>query len=246
MRYQDAQQEIYRAQDVLRTVDQQLHKAENEAAEARAQARRLGQEIMLKTAMEEGRQAGLREGLKRGRELALQDAQIMEQYDELDEEEGYDSGGRLDDNAYRPRSRFITSAEDVQTPVSPEVAQPPLAPVPAVSDPPPDRPRSVRNPSPSIGHLRLDIPPDGYIPALGADHIIRIPPPHEFSRPPPTPERTPVLRLSRVLERDQSGSASGMLSPLSARSEARTIPNSAHNLRRQASWVCASMAQHFI
>lgn len=187
---QHAQQEVFRAQDTLNDVDKQRYDAEREAAQARTMARKLNQTMMVQAAMEEGRRVGLREGLERGRNLGLQEAQIMADFGD---EERYDENDYLDDVEYRPRSLFIGPSEDIQPTRSPPPAPPPDSiPVlpPQVVQPVPDkRPRSVRNSSPSAPHTHVSIPPEGYIPALGADHVIRIPPPHELSRPPPTPER---------------------------------------------------------
>ncbi|KAF8162571.1 hypothetical protein B0H34DRAFT_284908 [Crassisporium funariophilum] len=45
----------------------------------------------------------------------------------------------------------------------------------------PIRPVSVRNRSPSVSHRSIVLPPDGYIPMLGSDSMISLPPPHELS-----------------------------------------------------------------
>ncbi|KAF8070372.1 hypothetical protein FPV67DRAFT_1016361 [Lyophyllum atratum] len=188
---QHAQQEIFRAQDVLNDVDRQRHEAEREAARARTTARKLNQTMMVQAAIEEGRRIGLREGLERGRNLGLQEAQLTA---EIDEEEYDDENDYFDDVKHRPRSLFIGS-----NPI-------PIPPPEAVQPTPDNRPRSFRNPSPSVHHTHVSIPPDGYIPALDADHFIRIPPPHELSRPPPTPERvsSPPLPHSLAARRAPS------------------------------------------
>ncbi|OJT12569.1 hypothetical protein TRAPUB_10893 [Trametes pubescens] len=46
------------------------------------------------------------------------------------------------------------------------------------------RPTPVHNAPPSPHHVDYTIPPDGYIPAMGPDNTIPIPPPHELERPP--------------------------------------------------------------
>ncbi|KAI0650409.1 hypothetical protein C8Q79DRAFT_383960 [Trametes meyenii] len=46
------------------------------------------------------------------------------------------------------------------------------------------RPIPVHNAPPSPQHMDYPIPPDGYIPAMGPDQIIPIPPPHELERHP--------------------------------------------------------------
>lgn len=214
---ESAQKEIFRAQDVLHVVDTQRYEAEKEAAQARATARQLNQEIMVKVAMEEGRKIGLQEGLQRGRHLGIQEAQMLAQFSDMEDEEG-EEGEYYDDNENGSldtfddidyRSRFIGSVEDVRTP-EPPPPEPPQVPADPIPVPPPEpvqpipdnRPRSFYNASSSVRHSYVSIPPDGYIPALDADHIIRIPPPHEFSRPPPTPERMTSPPLPRLPERE--------------------------------------------
>ncbi|KAI0775909.1 hypothetical protein BD413DRAFT_491096 [Trametes elegans] len=46
------------------------------------------------------------------------------------------------------------------------------------------RPTTIHNAPPSPKHADYSVPPDGYIPAMGPDQIIPVPPPHELSRPP--------------------------------------------------------------
>ena len=60
----------------------------------------------------------------------------------------------------------------------------------------PIRPISIRNHSPTVSHRSFKLPPDGYIPTIGANSVISLPPPHELSMPvPPTsapqPSATP-------------------------------------------------------
>lgn len=54
-----------------------------------------------------------------------------------------------------------------------------------LDDPREIRPISVRNRSPSISHRSIILPPDGYIPTLGENNSILLPPPHELSNPVP-------------------------------------------------------------
>lgn len=177
----------------MRVVDRQRYQAEKDAASSRSAVRKLNQEIVINAAREEGRRTGLREGLERGRNIGFQEARFMARFSGTEEdEESYDGDNYID----RRRSHFIASTEDTQPPEPPQqnVSPPPPDPIPI---PPPEivnrarniRPTSYRNASPSVRHSPVSIPPDGYIPALDADHLIRIPPPHELSRPPPTPER---------------------------------------------------------
>lgn len=51
----------------------------------------------------------------------------------------------------------------------------------------PIRPISVYNHSPTVSHRVVRLPPDGYIPTVGSNSVISLPPPHELSMPvPPT------------------------------------------------------------
>ncbi|KAG1807317.1 uncharacterized protein BJ212DRAFT_1387671 [Suillus subaureus] len=52
---------------------------------------------------------------------------------------------------------------------------------------PSTKPVSVQNSAPGVQHSEFQIPPDGYVPTLGKDHRISLPPPHEFTRNIPSP-----------------------------------------------------------
>ena len=47
----------------------------------------------------------------------------------------------------------------------------------------PIRPISIHSRSPTASHRSFKLPPDGYIPTLGANSLISLPPPHELSIP---------------------------------------------------------------
>lgn len=72
-----AQQEIYRAQDVLDAVDKQRLDAEKEAAELRSKNRKLLEDAKLQRAREQGRLQGMREGIEKGRDLGLLEGRLM-------------------------------------------------------------------------------------------------------------------------------------------------------------------------
>lgn len=101
---------------------------------------------------------------------------------------------------HRRSSRFITSSEDLHLPPASESSSHSVSAEDVTPTPPPEviRPAPEIRPvvqrdasrSPSVRHVPVALPPDGYIPQLDSDHIIRMPPPHELARPPPTPERT--------------------------------------------------------
>ncbi|KAF8995483.1 hypothetical protein BDQ17DRAFT_1365679 [Cyathus striatus] len=89
-------------------------------------------------------------------------------------------------------------------PALPSSTTPPLSP-PPVPIPPPDIvphassiPRHVVNTAPMMTPRTThpyEVPPDNYIPITGPDNIIRVPPAHEFQRPPATPEQLPPPQL---------------------------------------------------
>ncbi|KAH7919799.1 hypothetical protein BV22DRAFT_1050814 [Leucogyrophana mollusca] len=94
----NAQKEIFRAQDIINLVSAQKNEAEAEAARARTKARKLQEEKMMMLAREEGRRQGYREGLSIGRRL------------------GYDEGTRAIQSSgevrRRSRQQTLTHTED--------------------------------------------------------------------------------------------------------------------------------------
>jgi hypothetical protein len=239
VQFSAAQEEIYRAQDILRVVDRQRYQAEKDAANSRSIVRKLNQDIIINAAREEGRRMGLREGLERGRNLGFQEAQYMARLSRTEEDAEFHDGDDFADYIERPRRRsgFITLDEDLHhldppprntSPSSPARPLPPdpipIPPPEVVNRAPGISSASYRHGSPSVRQSLVSIPPDGYIPALDADHFIRIPPPHELSRPPPTPER----KQSPALPESQG--------PTHADEIPRdTTPHRVHKARRQSS-----------
>jgi chromosome segregation ATPase len=69
-----AQKEIYKAQAILESLEDQRHDAETNAAKARNVARRLREDNLVDLAREEGRRLGLQEGLSRSRRLGFDQA----------------------------------------------------------------------------------------------------------------------------------------------------------------------------
>lgn len=65
----NAQKEIFRAQDIINQVASQRNEAEAEAARARTKARKLQEEKLVMLAREEGRRMGYKEGLSIGRRI---------------------------------------------------------------------------------------------------------------------------------------------------------------------------------
>ncbi|PPQ98413.1 hypothetical protein CVT24_004092 [Panaeolus cyanescens] len=68
---ENAQAEIYRAQNVVQAIDSQRYTAEKEAAKNRSAARQLNEALMIHAARDEAFRLGLKEGLERGQELSL-------------------------------------------------------------------------------------------------------------------------------------------------------------------------------
>ena len=61
----------------------------------------------------------------------------------------------------------------------------------------PIRPISIQNHSPTVSHRSFKLPPDGFIPTIGANSVISLPPPHELSMPvPPTSALQPPATAS--------------------------------------------------
>ncbi|KAI6166453.1 hypothetical protein EDD17DRAFT_1548545 [Pisolithus thermaeus] len=84
----------------------------------------------------------------------------------------------------------------------PSIASNPSRPTSAFS-----RPVSLRNVPPTVNHVEIHVPPEGYIPTADPDSGIVLPPPHELQRniPSPTPsQRTivPVPENEGVKRRD--------------------------------------------
>ena len=305
-----AQNEIYKAQDIIEAVDLQRYNAEREAAKYRSKARQLHETILMSAAREEAWKLGLQEGLNRGRGQSNEENRFVEPSEEDDDENSFDETiSDTDVNTFpaRPPS-FVPSIQNrppsrTHPSLVPGPSNPPTvahsvhpsenirpmsirsgyssrqratpSPVPGPSNPPtvahsvhPSeniRPMSIRSgyssrqratpsptpvpatrppssqsirpsenvqpasirsgyarpssrqqlsPSPSPvpvpsntrpssqygssrpasiqpttpRHIPVVIPPDNFIPSLGADNKIRIPPPFEFQRP-VTPER---------------------------------------------------------
>ena len=192
-----AQKEVFRAQEILDSLEAQRHDAEASAAKARNVARKLREESLVDLAREEGRRLGLQEGLTRARRLGSEQARSTS--------DGRDSRP-VPNNPSRPDDQDeVGSFHRTGTPA---VVEPPLDPIgetmlnfppspPAVRSPNPHvlshpepvpsppsdiQPIVVRNtPSPSH-HPESIIPPEGFIPHAASDSTIRLPPPHEMVR----------------------------------------------------------------
>lgn len=69
LQLENAQKEIFRAQDIIDQVASQRNEAEAEAAKARTKARKLQEEKLVMLAREEGHRMGYKEGLSIGRRI---------------------------------------------------------------------------------------------------------------------------------------------------------------------------------
>ncbi|KAI0774599.1 hypothetical protein C8Q74DRAFT_1271245 [Fomes fomentarius] len=200
----NAQREILRGSDLLKDIEAQRDSAEEAAARARSTARRLKEEQLMMKAREEGRKQGYQEGLRRGYQqarggalmgsnsmfllLGVGPSRAGDRVDPLDgmammnlsspprtladaaaEEDPYGAGAQ--------GSRF---REMMMTPST--LRSGPLP--PAQDEPRYIRPTPMHNPPSSPSHADYYIPPDGYIPSLGPDNVISMPPPHEMERQP--------------------------------------------------------------
>ncbi|KAH9006859.1 hypothetical protein EDB86DRAFT_3069557 [Lactarius hatsudake] len=160
-----AQQEIFKAQDILDSLESQRHDAEASAAKARNVARKLKEETLVDLAREEGRRIGLQEGISRGRRLGVEHPRSP-----LDRRES-----RVVPSAPSLDNINVVQEEDVR---STETGSPPA---PSPLDPigetmlnfPPN------TPSPSH-HPDNVVPPEGFIPFADNSSTIRLPPPYEM------------------------------------------------------------------
>jgi hypothetical protein len=200
-----AQQEIFKAQDILDSLETQRHDAEASAAKARNVARKLKEETLVDLAREEGRRIGLQEGIARGRRLGSENARST-----LDRRES-----RVLPSAPSLENLSVVQDEDARsavtgTPPGPLPLDPigetmlnfppspsPPAPNPEVDTRPGPVPVVVRNTPPPSYHPENIIPPDGFIPLADNGSTIRLPPPHEMVPPiaPSSPAGTEPLMV---------------------------------------------------
>ncbi|KAI0254656.1 hypothetical protein BJV78DRAFT_866847 [Lactifluus subvellereus] len=195
-----AQQEIYKAQDILDSLEAQRHDAEASAAKARNIARKLKEETLVDLAREEGRKLGLQEGLARGRRLGLEQARSTTS-DRPDSRAVLNNlppaDDREDDIRSFTRTRTPAVVEPPLDPIGEAMLDFPPSPLAASSPNPHILPHPETPPSPPGGvaplvvrntpspphHPDSIIPHDGFIPHADNDSTIRLPPPHEMARP---------------------------------------------------------------
>ncbi|KAF8272462.1 hypothetical protein EI94DRAFT_1718097 [Lactarius quietus] len=182
-----AQQEIFKAQDILDSLEAQRHDAEASAANARSVARKLKEESLVDLAREEGRRIGLQEGIARGRRLGSENARST-----LDRRES-----RVVPSAPSSENLSVVQEEDARSAVTntppgplpldpigdmltfPPSPSPATVPNLAADTKPVPVPVVVRN-TPPPPHPENIIPPDGFIPHADNGSTIRLPPPHEM------------------------------------------------------------------
>ena len=217
-----AQKEIFRAQEILDSLETQRHDAEASAAKARSVARKLREDGLVDLAREEGHRLGLQEGLARVRRLGFDQARSTP--DRRDPRPVQSDPSHVDDLEDDVRSTTPT-----QTPF---IAEPPLGPIgetmlnfppspPAASapnpevfshpEPPPippsDPPPTVVRDTPSPSRRpRSIVPHDGYIPYAENDSTIPLPPPHGMAQPvaPSSPalDRQPSIESEPLMVRN--------------------------------------------
>lgn len=78
LRLDEAQREIFRAQEIVDTIQKEKEQAEAEAADARTVARKFREQNLVARAREQGRRQGFQEGLIRGRDIAWREEQAAQ------------------------------------------------------------------------------------------------------------------------------------------------------------------------
>ncbi|KAG2153630.1 uncharacterized protein EDB93DRAFT_1133765 [Suillus bovinus] len=201
---EQAQKEIFRAQGVMKDVEDRRRDAEESAAKSRTRLRKLMEEKMIEAAREEGRKQGLQEGLEMGKDMGYVHGRtkgyaqgrvtadrVLERYFSApSDDEGSDSRGDFEAQntpRFRPEPMSRTSSEQSRptTPTRPR-AQPQTQPQQQQQQRHPQT-TSARSTMFSPAHALNDIPSDGWIPEADSSLIIRLPPPHEFQRSRRTP-----------------------------------------------------------
>ncbi|KAG1716101.1 hypothetical protein ID866_1073 [Astraeus odoratus] len=203
---QDAQREIFKAQEVLQEVEERRRESEEEAAKLRRKLRKMNEERMFEIAREEGRKQGLREGLEMGKDIGYLRGRnkghfsgratadrVMEKYFAApDEAELRRSRGDLEDDSDPPYTVTTThfppsNGEAVPSSSSSNECSRPRSRTRDAST------ASARTTMYSPARMHVEIPHDGWIPEADSSLLIRLPPPHELVRLPPTPgTRSPV------------------------------------------------------
>lgn len=82
LQYDNAQREIFKAQELIDQIEAERQDAEAAAARARSTARKLKEQNLIILAREEGRQLGYQEGLATGRRMAFEERVGASEYTE--------------------------------------------------------------------------------------------------------------------------------------------------------------------
>ncbi|RPD81311.1 hypothetical protein L226DRAFT_134606 [Lentinus tigrinus ALCF2SS1-7] len=263
LQYENAREELRRAQKLIDALEQQRVDAEEVAAKARSMARKLKEERIVIHAKEEGRRQGLEEGLQQGRAMGYEEGRAAGyERGRADTERAYTSAPVTEMDYETPRTRQYepvqitrpSSSEESEEndpvgnytqPLDHNLAVPPpvTTPAPVLAQgaapvvPPRTPPVSIHNVlSPS--HPPVDIPPDGWIPSVD-DGRIRLPPPHEMAPPPPTPSPP----LSAVLNNVKNIPDEPVMIPPPASSEPEHNRRPRHRRRNSNESQSTTMSQ---
>lgn len=177
LQYDNAQQEIFKAQELIDQIEAARLEAEAAAARARSTARKLKEQNLIIIAREEGRQLGYQEGLATGRRMAYDERMTPGDYTEESESE---------DEVLLPEQ---PSNIRLRSP-TPGTGSRPSSRPPAARQPPPPPPPPMRPPSRST-HTNFESasrPSTLVTPAKSQQptHLGPPPPPiHVAATPPP-------------------------------------------------------------
>ncbi|KAJ3747286.1 hypothetical protein DFH05DRAFT_789898 [Lentinula detonsa] len=224
-----AQNDIDKAQNIVKTIDERRVQAEKDAAKYRRSARELREEQLIMAAREEGRRLGFREGLQRARaEVGFldigQDGYVtppsrtpLESVSDGDEDRSTFYSDELGEDPVplphpmpsEPPSVRDGSPQPQFQPQLPPNPPPHETPIPVAPPRPPSsatnqiHPIPIHNMPVSPRHHRITIPPDGMIPLNdGSGNGIMLPPPHELSPMPPIMELSPAPPPPQIIEEE--------------------------------------------
>ncbi|KAG6915923.1 hypothetical protein DXG01_009253 [Tephrocybe rancida] len=209
-----AQKEILRAQTIINEVERARAEAEERGVKDRERVRELILQRAVDEAREEGRREGWRLGLERGRWDMQNDSDLRSLV-------GSERTANRRKTASRDTLSSTSSASSTRDENGSRYAQNELPAPLAITASVPKRPDSSPEPpsSHSSEHIteatttrsetrssgpapsrrsrksRYSVPPDGFIPTLGTDAHIALPPPHEFATP--LGPSQPLTKLSR-------------------------------------------------
>ncbi|KAL4258573.1 hypothetical protein AB1N83_010184 [Pleurotus pulmonarius] len=214
LQYEHAQNEITRAQGILKVLQEQKDDAERSAARSRRIVRELNQNRLITEAKEEGRRLGFAAGFRRAQtELGaaaeadsnIDDAILAMELREGQGEEEYfhdDHNQDVDQEPSPPPPEPVPIAQPVPQ-FSPQAAPPLLS-----SHSPAVEPYSL--PIPSADQLNGPVrrtpfaqPPDNYIPQSTDGGVIPLPPPFElagsrYPQMPPSSPHSPSAKLPYI------------------------------------------------